>query len=75
MAKRKPKTKLEQAKEFLQDLLKDGSMPREEIKYLAEGENIAWRTMIRAKKELRIASFRRTGETGFRWRLPRRRRT
>ena len=44
MSKRKPKTKLEQAKELLQELLQDGSKPREEIKYMAEGEGISWRT-------------------------------
>ncbi|MGI8851890.1 MAG: AAA family ATPase [Methyloceanibacter sp.] len=70
MAKRQPKSKLEQAKEFLQDLLKDGSMPRDDIKYAAEGEGISWASIRRAKDALRIQSFKRKGESEYRWRLP-----
>jgi RecA-family ATPase len=73
LAKRKPKTKLERAKDLLQDWLKDGSMLREEIKFMAKGENISWETIKRAKKQLHVISFKRKGETKYRWRLPRRR--
>ena len=73
LAKRKPKTKLERAKDLLQDWLKDGSMLREEIKFMAEGENISWETIKRAKKQLRIRWFKRKGETKYRWKLPQRR--
>ena len=73
MAKRRQKTKLEQAKEYLEEWLKDGSQLVDDLKYLAESENIGWRTIVEAKKQLHVRSFKRKGETQWRWKLPKRR--
>lgn len=55
---KKEKTKMEQAGEFLRDVLKDGPMEAKEIEAAANDDGIAKRTLNRAKKELNIKSFR-----------------
>ncbi|MDD2934313.1 MAG: AAA family ATPase [Methylotenera sp.] len=44
------------AKQFLLDLLSDTALPQKQIEEEAKGAGIAWRTVERAKKELRIQS-------------------
>ena len=54
---------LEDAKEFLQELLAEGPVPKQGVEEAAEGAGISMRTAKRAKEELGVVS-RREGETG-----------
>jgi DNA polymerase len=62
------------AKEFLIDLLSNGSLPSAEIEEAAEADGISQRTLFRAKRELKIKSkkdgLRKDGEPTWRWHLP-----
>ena len=64
-----------EAVEFLNDVLADGPVPANQVKEEAEDAAISERTLARAKKTLRVMSYRE-GETGSRgkgqwlWKLP-----
>jgi hypothetical protein len=51
-------SKLEEAKSFLQEMLKDGSRPEKEIEKTAHKRRISKPTLDRAKKELNVQSHR-----------------
>ncbi|QIK38101.1 AAA family ATPase [Caldichromatium japonicum] len=64
---------LEEAKNFLCDLLSDGPLTAKEVKADADGAGFAWRTIERAKRELGVEAIR-TGGLGksgrWEWHLP-----
>ncbi|MDP4028520.1 MAG: AAA family ATPase [Gallionella sp.] len=49
-------TALDDAKEFLRELLADGELPQKQIQLDAKGASHSWRTVERAKKELHVRS-------------------
>jgi len=59
---------LEEAKQFLREVLSDGSELANEIERQAEDAGLSWDTVKRAKKELGIFS-EKEGVQGWRWRL------
>ena len=63
---------MDEAEEFLLELLADGPMAQKEIKDAAHGAGLAWRTVERAKAKLRIEARRENiGEhPRWTWRLP-----
>jgi hypothetical protein len=72
----KPKSKKQQAKEFLLQTLQNGPMLAEEVDGLAENEGINHWTLESAKKEMGVVSTRRTDGEGswqegkWEWSLP-----
>ena len=63
-------TARDEAKKFLAELLANGPVARNEIEDAAEGNGIAWRTVERAKSELKIMA-KKDGQNGeWMWRLP-----
>jgi putative DNA primase/helicase len=63
-------TARDEAKKFLAELLASGPVIRKEIEEAAEGNGIAWRTVERAKPELKIIA-KKDGPNGeWTWRLP-----
>jgi putative DNA primase/helicase len=62
-------TALREAKDFLLDLLVDGPMPTKEIVAAAREAKQSWRTIERAKSELKISTGSR--RDGYPWSLPR----
>jgi hypothetical protein len=62
----------DQAKTFLRDLLADGKpMLQQEIEELAKAEDIAMKTLRRAKKDLKIRSVKSEKQDGgWEWRWP-----
>ena len=58
---------------FLLDLLADGPVRAPEVFERGDGEDIAKRTLERAKAALRVDSVRLDGKPGWWWRLPERR--
>jgi len=59
---------LDDAKDFLQDLLKDGELPQKQIETDAKGAGHAMATVRRAKAKLSIKSVKT--KDGWVWRLP-----
>jgi putative DNA primase/helicase len=58
------------AKKFLEGLLLMGPMAKTEIEEAAEGHSIAWRTLERVKRELKVVC-KKDGPNGtWTWRLP-----
>jgi hypothetical protein len=53
--------RLTEAKEFLRDLLRAGPVPSKRVKKEATEADIAWRTVERAKSELRVDSYKDGG--------------
>lgn len=60
---------LDDAKEFLQELLANGQLPQKQIEIDAKGASHSWATVRRAKTELSIKSIK-TGLDGWVWKLP-----
>ncbi len=60
---------LDDAKEFLQELLAKGELPQKQIEIDAKGASHSWATVRRAKTELSIKSIK-TQLDGWVWRLP-----
>jgi putative DNA primase/helicase len=58
----------DEAKAFLIDILSNGPMPSKQVKADASGAGLAWRTVRRAKDDLRIKARKENGE--WRWSLP-----
>jgi putative DNA primase/helicase len=66
------KSALDEATEFLQELLKEGSKPSKEIFKTAKEAGISDRTLLRAKAAMAIRSVRPNGFTGpWEWNLQR----
>lgn len=61
---------LDDAKEFLSNLLADGPLSSRQIKGDAEGAGYAWRTIQRAHKALGIDAYKSGMKEGWLWRLP-----
>jgi hypothetical protein len=61
-------TALPEAKDFLLDLLKDGPLPTKEVQAAARNAGQSWRTLGRAKAELKISTGNRVD--GWPWSLP-----
>ena len=60
-------TALDDAKDFLRELLKDGSLPQKQIMDDAKGASHSWATVRRAKTNLSIKSIKTLG--GWHWKL------
>jgi len=60
---------LDDAKEFLQELLTDGELPQKQIQIDAKGASHSWATVRRAKTDLSIKSIK-TKLDGWVWKLP-----
>lgn len=63
------KTALEDAIEFLKQILKDGELSQKQIQHEAVGSGHAWRTVERAKKELKISSKKSILDSSWYWKL------
>ena len=63
-------TALEDAKDFLEDLLTDGELPQKQIELEAKGAGHSLRTLRRAKNEMHIKSVKSKLENCWYWRLP-----
>lgn len=57
------------AEQFLKELLADGPVPTKEIKADAAGAGYSWRTIERAKRDLRIEASKSGMNTGWQWTL------
>jgi len=62
-------TALDDAKDFLTELLRDGELPQKQIKIDAEGAGHSWRTVRRAKDELGIKSVKSKLDKCWYWKL------
>ena len=58
------------AEEFLQDILKSGTVSTKEIKEAANAHGHSWRTVNRAKAELGVKAVKGGFNEGWSWRLP-----
>jgi putative DNA primase/helicase len=61
---------LDDAKEFLNNLLAEGPVSNKQIRGDAEGAGIAWRTIQRAQKALGIEAYKGGMKGGWLWKLP-----
>jgi hypothetical protein len=59
----------DEAKEFLENLLRSGPVPSETIEEAAQAEGISRRTLFRAKKELGVAAVKDPDDGKWRWEL------
>ena len=60
---------LDDAKDFLLDLLADGELAQKQIEADAKGASHSWRTVQRAKKELNIRSSKSKLDNRWYWKL------
>lgn len=60
---------LDDAKGFLQELLKGEPLPSRQIRRDAEGAGYAWRTIQRAQRELGVVAFKKGMKEGWYWEL------
>jgi|CXWL01.1.fsa_nt_gi putative DNA primase/helicase len=60
---------LDDAKDFLRELLTDGPIPSKQIRGDAEGAGHAWRTIQRAQKALGVVAFKKGMKEGWLWKL------
>lgn len=60
---------LEDAKDFLREMLADGELAQKQIQDDAKGASHSWRTVERAKKELNIRSSKSKLDNRWYWRL------
>jgi RecA-family ATPase len=58
---------LEEAKAFLSDLLAEGPVAAQQVRAAAEANGHAWRTLVRAKKALRIQAHKTGIGSGWTW--------
>ncbi|MCH6585266.1 MAG: AAA family ATPase [Proteobacteria bacterium] len=65
-------TALDDAKDFLTELLRDGELPQKQIETDAKGAGHSWRTVRRAQAELGIKPHKREFAGGWWWKLPER---
>ena len=70
LAGRQEPSRLDEATDFLREVLADGPLPASEVKALATDEDITERTLKRARKKLGIASKREGFSAGASWTLP-----
>lgn len=63
-------SRLQEAKEFLKEVLEDGPKKQNEIEADAEKLEVSMRTLRRAKKELKIVSKKEFGSGKWTWSLP-----
>lgn len=69
---RSERSALDEASDFLRELLREGSVPATEVRAEAAAAGIAVRTLDRAKERLGVRSVRPAGFTGpWHWELPR----
>ena len=61
---------LDDAKDFLRELLTDNELAQKEIEADAKGAGLSWRTVERAKKELFIISSKSKLDKRWYWKLP-----
>ena len=61
---------LDDAKDFLRELLADNELAQKEIEADAKGAGLSWRTVERAKKELYITSSKSKLDKRWYWKLP-----
>ena len=66
------RTKLEDARDFLRDLLSDGPIEASKVEKQARGAGIATATLRRAKTALGIKPWKSGFDGGWNWELPRR---
>lgn len=59
-----------EAEAFLRKILAGGPLPVRELKAAAAADCVAWRTVERAKKLLRILAYKDGMEAGWKWRFP-----
>jgi hypothetical protein len=64
------KSALDEARQFLVDLLADGTLAQKEIKAAAEGSGLSWATVRRAKDLLGIKPHKLRMDDGWVWELP-----
>jgi hypothetical protein len=62
--------RLAEAKEFLRNVLRAGPVPSKQVKREATEADIAWRTVERAKGQLRVQSYRDGPSGRWMWILP-----
>ena len=62
-------TALDDAKDFLTELLRDGELPQKQIECDAKGAGQSWRTVRRAKDELGIKSVKSKLDKCWYWKL------
>ena len=62
-------TALDDAKDFLTELLRDGELPQKQIEIDAKGAGQSWRTIRRAKDELGIKSVKSKLDKCWYWKL------
>jgi len=67
------RSKLDEAKEFLQDILKSGPVASSEVEKGAKGAGVAPATLKRAKTVLRVRARKASFGAGWLWELPERR--
>jgi putative DNA primase/helicase len=60
----------DEAKKFLQDQLACGPLPVKEIEDAAKGHGIGWRTVERAKRDLKIVARKDPDNNRWAWHLP-----
>lgn len=63
------RSELDDAKAFLQELLKDGPLSSKQIQADTEGAGHTWRTMRRAQKDLGVVAYKSGMREGWLWRL------
>lgn len=61
---------LDEAKEFLRDLLKDGPVPAKRCKSAVSEAALSWTTVKRAKQALGVLSIKGGIKEGWQWQLP-----
>jgi hypothetical protein len=59
----------DEAKKFLQDILACGPLPMKDIEDAAKGHGIAWRTVERAKRELKVTARKNADDGRWAWHL------
>jgi 5S rRNA maturation endonuclease (ribonuclease M5) len=64
------KSALDDAKDFLRELLADGELPQKQIQTDAKGASHSWATVRRAKTELNIISSKSKLDNCWYWKLP-----